>query len=110
MLTDQAALAFIGVAVLLVGAMVAYIAVRYPHFPAQIAMHFGPAGPTAPDRIGDRRELWTIPFIAGIVLAANVALAWALYHYDRFAARLLTLGSALVGAIGWVVLLTLLHR
>jgi hypothetical protein len=90
--------------------MVAYIAVRYSHFPAQIAMHFGPGGPTAPDRIGDKRELWTIPFIVGIVLAANVALAWALYHYDRFAARLLTLGGALVGAIGWVVLLTLLHR
>lgn len=110
LLTDQAALASTGVALLLVGAMVAYIAVRYSHFADQIAMHFGPAGPTAPDRIGDKRELWTIPFIVGIVLAANVALAWALYHYDRFAARLLTLGSALVGAIGWVVLLTLLHR
>jgi hypothetical protein len=110
MLADRAALAFIGVAVLLVGAMVAYIAIRYSHFPAQIAMHFGPAGPTAPDRIGDKRELWTIPFIAGIVLAANAALAWALYHYDRFAARLLTLGGALVGAISWVVLMTLLHR
>jgi hypothetical protein len=54
--------------------------------------------------------LWTIPFIVGIVLAADTALAWAVYRFDRFAARLLTLGAALVGAIAWIVLLTVLHR
>ncbi len=109
-LTDRPALAFLVTALLLVGAMIAYIAARYMHFPAQIAFHFGPAGSSQPNRIGDKRELWTIPFIVGIVLAANTALAWALHRYDRFAARLLTLGSAVVAAIAWVVFLTLLHR
>lgn len=108
--TDRAALGFVGAALLLAVAMIAYIAWRYATFPEQIALHFGPAGPTMPDRIGEKRELWTIPFIVGLVLVANVALAWALYRYDRFAARLMTFGSALVGAIAWVVLLTLLRR
>lgn len=110
LLTDRPALAFLLAAVVLAGLMIGYIAVRYAHFPAQIALHFGPAGASQPNRIGEKRELWTIPFIVGIVLAANTALAWALFRYDRFAARLLALGGALVAAIAWVVLLTLLHR
>lgn len=110
LLADRQALAFLVAAVVLAGAMIAYIALRYAHFPDQIALHFGPAGSSQPNRIGEKRELWTIPFIVGIVLAANTALAWAVYRYDRFAARLLTVGCALVAAIAWVVLLTLLHR
>ncbi|MGI8687368.1 MAG: DUF1648 domain-containing protein [Thermomicrobiales bacterium] len=110
LLVDRSALAFLLAAVVFVGAMIAFIALRYAHFPNQIALHFGPAGSSQPNRIGEKRELWTIPFIVGIVLAANTALAWAVYRYDRFAARLLTLGCALVAAIAWVVLLTLLHR
>lgn len=110
LLVDRSALAFLLVAIVLAGAMIAFIALRYAHFPNQIALHFGPAGSSQPNRIGEKRELWTIPFIVGIVLAANTALAWAVYRYDRFAARLLTLGCALIAAIAWVVLLTLLHR
>lgn len=110
LITDRAALAFIGAALLLAATMIIYIAARYATFPEQIALHFGPAGAAMPDRIGDKRELWTIPLIVGLVLAANVALAWALYHYDRFVARLLTFGSALIAAIAWIVLLTLLRR
>ncbi len=110
LLADRSALAFLFAALVFVGAMIAFIALRYAHFPNQIALHFGPAGSSQPNRIGEKRELWTIPFIVGIVLTANTALAWAVYRYDRFAARLLTLGCALVAAIAWVVLFTLLHR
>ncbi|GEM_PF-5971310 len=110
LLADRPAFTFLLAAILLAGVMIVYIALRYSHFPSQIALHFGPAGSSQPNRIGEKRELWTIPFIVGIVLAANTALAWAVYHYDRFAARLLTLGCTLVAAIAWVVLLTLLHR
>jgi len=107
---DRSALAFLLAALALLGAMIFYIALRYSHLPSQIALHFGPAGSSQPNRIGEKRELWTIPFIVGIILAANTALAWVLYRYDRFAARLLALGCTLVAAIAWVVLLTLLHR
>ncbi len=110
LLADRPALAFLLAAIILAGAMIAFIALRYAHLPNQIALHFGPAGSSQPNRIGEKRELWTIPFIVAIVLAANTALAWAVYRYDRFAARLLTLGCALIAAIAWVVLLTLLHR
>ncbi|MGI8855333.1 MAG: DUF1648 domain-containing protein [Thermomicrobiales bacterium] len=110
LLADRPALVSLLAAAALAGAMIAFIALRYTHFPAQIALHFGPAGSSQPTRIGEKRELWTIPFIVGIVLAADTALAWAVYRFDRFAARLLTLGGALVAAIAWVVLLTVLHR
>ncbi len=110
LLADRPALASLLAAAVLAGAMIAFIALRYTHFPDQIALHFGPAGSSQPTRIGEKRELWTIPFIVGIVLAADTALAWAVYRFDRFAARLLTLGGALVAAIAWVVLLTVLHR
>src|SRR5439155_6680818 len=40
LLTDRPALAFLVVAVLFAGAMIAYIALRYSHFPDQIALHF----------------------------------------------------------------------
>jgi hypothetical protein len=110
LLTDRSSLVFLIAAVALAIAMIAFIAARYAHLPAQIALHFGPGGSSQPTRIGEKRELWTIPFIVGIVLAADTALAWAVYRFDRFAARLLTLGAALVGAIAWIVLLTVLHR
>lgn len=110
LLVDWPALAFLLAALALAGAMIAFIALRYAHLPAQIALHFGPGGSSQPTRIGEKRELWTIPFIVGIVLAADTALAWAVYRFDRFAARLLTFGSTLVAAIAWIVLLTVLHR
>lgn len=110
LLSDTPALLFLGVGLLLTAAMVVFITLRYSHLPAQIALHFGPAGSGQPDRIGEKRELWTLPILAGIVLAANAALAWGLHQYDRFAARLLALGTGLVGLVAWVVLLTLINR
>ncbi len=110
LLNDRIALLFIGAGLLITGGMIAFIALRYSTFPEQIALHFGPAGSSQPDRIGERRELWTMPFLAGIVLAANTALAWVVYHYDRFAARLLALGCSLVALVAWIVLLTLINR
>lgn len=114
LITDRAALAFFGLALALIGGMAAFIALRFDTFPREgIALHFGPGGARQPDRIGERQELWTIPFLALIVFVANTALAFVFDFFDRrdrFVPRLLLLGSALVAAVAWVVLLTLLNK
>lgn len=113
LITDAVVLAFLGLALALTAAMVAFIALRFNTFPQQITLHFGPAGVSQRDRIGERRELWTIPFLSGIVFVANTALAFVFDFFDRhdrFVPRLLAIGNALVAAVAWVVLLTLLYR
>jgi len=110
---DATVLVFLGLALALTTAMIAFIALRFNTFPQQITLHFGPAGVSQRDRIGERRELWTIPFLSGIVFVANTALAFVFDFFDRhdrFVPRLLAIGNALVAAVAWVVLLTLLYR
>jgi len=110
---DATVLVFLGLALALTAAMIAFIALRFNTFPQQITLHFGPAGVSQRDRIGERRELWTIPFLSSIVFVANTALAFVFDffdRYDRFVPRLLAIGNALVAAVAWVVLLTLLYR
>jgi len=113
LVTDPVVWSFLGLAFVLTAAMVAFVALRYDSFPQQITLHFGPAGASQRDRIGERRELWTIPFLSVIVFLANTALAFVFDFFDRhdrFVPRLLAIGSALVSAVAWVVLLTLLYR
>lgn len=113
LVTDPVVWSFLGFAFVLTAAMVAFVMLRYDSFPQQITLHFGPAGASQRDRIGERRELWTIPFLSVIVFLANTALAFVFDFFDRhdrFVPRLLAIGSALVSAVAWVVLLTLLYR
>lgn len=113
LVTDPVVWSFLGLAFVLTAAMVAFVMLRYDSFPQQITLHFGPAGASQRDRIGERRELWTIPFLSVIVFLANTALAFVFDFFDRhdrFVPRLLAIGSALVSAVAWVVLLTLLYR
>ena len=110
---DPVVWSFLGLALVLTAAMIAFVALRYDSFPQRITLHFGPAGASQRDRIGERQELWTIPFLSVIVLVANTALAFVFDFFDRhdrFVPRLLAMGSALVSAVAWVVLLTLLYR
>lgn len=111
LVADGVVLLFFGLTLALVGGMAAFIALRFGGLPGQIYLHF--AADSKPDRIGDRQELWTIPFLAFIVFVANTALASVFDFFDRrdrFVPRLLLLGSTLVAAVAWVVLLTLLNK
>ena len=113
LVTDGIVLLFFGLTLALVGAMAAFIALRFNSLPSPIVLHFGPGGSSQPDRIGERQELWTIPFLAFIVFVANAALASVFDFFDRrdrFVPRLLLLGSTLVAAVAWIVLLTLLNK
>lgn len=111
LITDRVVLLFFTLTLALVGGMAAFIALRFGSLPAQIFLHF--SVDSKPDRIGERQELWTIPFLAFIVFVANAALASVFDFFDRrdrFVPRLLLLGSTLVAAVAWIVLLTLLNK
>jgi hypothetical protein len=102
---DRAAVVLILVGGALVAAMLWFILVRYDTVPRTLPLHYDATG--QPDRIGTPREIFILPLITALVAAANVALAWSVIRFDRFAARLLLSGTCLVQLVAWVALLKL---
>ena len=90
----------------LVAAMLWFILLRYDAVPQTLPLHYNATG--QPDRIGTPREIFLLPLITALVAVANIALAWSVVRFDRFAARLLLSGTCLVQAVAWVALLKLL--
>lgn len=90
----------------LLAAMLWFILWRYDSVPQTLPLHYNTMG--QPDRIGSPREIFLLPLIAGVVAAANIALAWSVIRFDRFAAHLLLSGTCLVQAVTWVALLKLI--
>jgi hypothetical protein len=90
----------------LLAAMLWFILWRWDMVPEALPLHYNTLG--QPDRIGAAREIFLLPLIAGVVAAANIALAWSVIRFDRFAARLLLSGTCLVQAVTWVALLKLI--
>ena len=70
---------------------------------ATLPLHYNATG--QPDRIGTPREIFLFPLITALVAVANLALAWSVIRFDRFAARLLLGGTCMVQAVAWVALL-----
>lgn len=89
----------------LVAAMLWFVLLRYDAVPQTLPLHYNATG--QPDRIGSPREIFILPLIAALVAVANIALAWSVVRFDRFAARMLLGGTCLVGAVAWVALLKL---
>lgn len=89
----------------LIAAMLWFIVLRYDAVPQTLPLHYSTTG--QPDRIGTPREVFTLPLITALVAVANIALAWNVIRFDRFAARLLLGGTCLVQAVAWVALLKL---
>lgn len=89
----------------LITAMVWFIVLRYDSVPQTLPLHYNATG--QPDRIGTPREIFILPLITALVAAVNIALAWSVIRFDRFAARLLLSGTCLVQAVAWVALLKL---
>lgn len=89
----------------LIAAMLWSILLRYDIVPQTLPLHYDATG--HPDRIGTPREIFILPLITALVAVANIALAWSVVRFDRFAARLLLGGTCLVQAVAWVALLKL---
>jgi hypothetical protein len=89
----------------LVAAMLWFILLRFDAVPQTLPLHYNATG--QPDRIGTPREIFLFPLIVALVAVANLALAWSVIRFDRFAARLLLGGTCLVQVVAWVALLKL---
>jgi Domain of unknown function (DUF1648)/Bacterial PH domain len=103
---DQSAVLLMLLGGVLLAAMLWFILWRYDSVPEALPLHYNTLG--QPDRVGSAREVFLLPLIAGVVAAANIALAWSVIRFDRFAARLLLSGTCLVQAVTWVALLKLI--
>ena len=102
---DPAAVTLMLLGGALLAAMLWFILLRFDSVPQTLPLHYNTLG--QPDRIGSPREIFLLPLIAGVVAAANIALAWSVIRFDRFAAHLLLTGTCLVQAVTWVALLKL---
>lgn len=103
LLADRPAVSLILLGGALVAAMLWFIILRFDAVPQTLPLHFNATG--QPDRIGTPREIFLFPLITALVAVANLALAWSVIRFDRFAARLLLGGTCLVQAVAWVALL-----
>lgn len=103
---DQPAVSLMLLGGALLAAMLWFILLRFDSVPDALPLHYNTLG--QPDRVGSPREIFLLPLIAGVVAVANIALAWSVIRFDRFAARLLLSGTCLVQAVTWVALLKLL--
>jgi hypothetical protein len=103
---DQSAVLLMLLGGALLALMLWFILWRYDSVPETLPLHYNTLG--QPDRIGSPREIFLLPLIAGVVAAANIALAWSVIRFDRFAAHLLLSGTCLVQAVTWVALLKLI--
>lgn len=70
---------------------------RYEQLPALIAIHFNAYGEV--DLIADKREVYKLPGIGGVILLANAVLAAAAGPQDRVLARLALGVAVLVEAL-----------
>lgn len=102
---DRVSVALVLAAGALVTLMLWFIVLRFDRVPAALPLHYSATG--QPDRIGTPREIFILPLIAALAAVGNIALAWSVVRYDRFAARLLTGGTLLVHVVTWVALLKL---
>ncbi|HEY8601641.1 MAG TPA: DUF1648 domain-containing protein [Thermomicrobiales bacterium] len=102
---DRPAVSLILLGGALIAAMVWFILLRFDAVPQTLPLHYNATG--QPDRIGTPREIFFFPLITALVAVANLALAWSVIRFDRFAARLLLGGTCLVQTVAWVALLKL---
>jgi len=104
-LRDRVGLGLLAASGLLLLGLVAYLVGRYEALPETLVLHWNASG--LPDRIGTRRDLWLLPFVALIVTVANVALALLAEQLEAFAARLILGGTVIVLVLAWVALLAI---
>ena len=85
---------FVAAAALIDGAVWAYVALRQSILPDALPIHYNAAGQV--DRIGLREQLFILPAIGLLTLAANGGLAYAINRREPPLAYLLLAVSVLV--------------
>ncbi len=94
-------------ALLLNGALWAYLALRMSALPDVLPIHFNSAGQA--DRIGLRTELFILPIIGTLAIAANTAASFVLRSRERQLIWLLAGTSVLVQLLLAAAIVQILH-
>lgn len=98
--TDRPARLLLGAALVINLGLFAYISARFAGLDLQLPLHFNSLGQV--DRIGTKLELFALPIIGLIVLAANLVLGLALYRRERAGSYLLWGAAAAVQTLFWL--------
>ncbi len=96
---DRLGLILLGVAALVLAALVGYLSFRFPSLPLLVPLHFGASG--SPTRLGPRAEIFLMPLIGLVTLLINGSLGGLLYRRDRVASYLLWGGAIVVQLLIW---------
>jgi hypothetical protein len=104
--TDQLALGLVGLAVVACLLLFGYTCLRFPDLAPRVALHFDASG--APDRIGSRLQVFTLPLIGLMALGANVVAGVPMYLRDRVGAYLLWGGALVVQVLTWIAAMGIL--
>ncbi|HEY72745.1 MAG TPA: DUF1648 domain-containing protein [Thermoflexia bacterium] len=105
---DRLSLGLLATGLLVLLALVGLLCYQFPTLPLLVPLHFDVTG--APDRLGPRGQIFTIPLIGFLVLLLNLLLGGMAYRRERMVSRLLWGGATLVQALTWVAALGILGR
>ncbi len=98
--TDSTAWTLLGVAAVINLGLFGYLAASFPGLDFQLPLHFNRLGQA--DRIGTKMELFALPIIGLIILAANITVGLILYRRERAGSYLLWGAAAAVQALFWL--------
>ena len=103
LVTDQAALALVGINAASVLVMALLLAVRLGSIPSPAVIRLDAAG--NPDLWGPPSVLWRLPAMSLFITIMFLVVAWFLHPIDRFAARF-ALGAAFVAqVVAWAAVI-----
>lgn len=98
--TDSTAWTLLSAAAVINLGLFGYLAASYPGLDFQLPLHFNRLGQA--DRIGTKMELFALPIIGLLILAANLGLGLILYRRERAGSYLLWGAAAAVQALFWL--------
>lgn len=104
--TDSTAWTLLGGAAIINLGLFGYLAASFPGLDFQLPLHFNRLGEA--DRIGTKMELFDLPIIGLIILAANLGLGLLLYRRERAGSYLLWGAAAAVQALFWLAAVSII--
>jgi hypothetical protein len=104
--TDSTAWTLLGAAAVINLGLFGFLAASFPGLDFQLPLHFNRLGQA--DRIGTKMELFALPIIGLIILAANVSLGLILYRRERAGSYLLWGAAAAVQALFWLAAVSII--
>jgi len=105
---DKLGLGLLAVGFLTLLALIGLLCFQFSALPLLVPLHFDVTG--APDRLGPRGQVFTIPLIGFLVLLLNLFLGGLSYRRERMVSYLLWGGVILVQVLMWVAAASILRH